>query len=207
MRINTLFIMITLVMVNPLFAETWRTSRRAVVPQKSVQIVENEKPDVFIIDNNFPAPLQHSFQKTIIPLFDPNNYFEQELQLQKAAQQAAVLRSERISKLVQRIMELQTVKYNEPKKIKGNWNIGKLTTKYPMINKFCAKCHGYTGDSPAGGLIISDSKGDLLERNWFKITRVISSGRMPPASEVNQPSKEEKIKILNEIENIILNER
>lgn len=83
-----------------------------------VQHVVQQTPDVYVIQNNNPAPLvaqgsvgytstgPQGFQAATIPLLDPNQYFSQELQLLRAASDANALRSERSAALFQRVAEL-----------------------------------------------------------------------------------------------------
>ena len=83
-----------------------------------VQQIVADSPDVYVIQNSYPSPLipqgsslyqstGHSYQGAVLPFMDPNRYFEQELQLLRAANETSAIRSERASALVSRIAELQ----------------------------------------------------------------------------------------------------
>lgn len=91
--------------------------RQAVVAPVVQQVVQS--PDVYVVQNNYPSPLVaggstaytstgvQGYQNATIPLLDPNQYFSQELQLLRAANDANALRSERSAALFQRVAELQ----------------------------------------------------------------------------------------------------
>ena len=250
-----------------------------VVQQEQVVVAEPvapvvEKTDVFVVQNNNPAPLvaqgstlysaaPTSYQGAVLPFFDPNAYFEQELQLQRAADQTAALRAERTAKLVEKIAELQAPAIQklatgqaaalvlkaaglDPQHNKGGSSgvvvtrdangkvivvpldpavaksIAAKTTststvtvkqtirsgnsgKYPAVTKFCGKCHGTQRSDPDGGFYIGEGKevARVMKQEWFKITRKVTTGAMPPPSSP-QPSQDEKAQILNEIEQMIL---
>lgn len=120
---SILLILAAAVAVSPSIAEACNRCgrsaciyRQAVVAPVVQQVVQS--PDVYVIQNNNPAPLvaqgsvgytstgPQGFQAATIPLLDPNQYFSQELQLLRAASDANALRSERSAALFQRVAEL-----------------------------------------------------------------------------------------------------
>lgn len=93
-----------------------------VVPQAVAAVapvvVAQDVPDVYVVQNNNPAPLVAQgntlyrsggvgLQSAVLPFFDPNAYFQQELELQRAANQTAAMRVDRTNALVERIAALQ----------------------------------------------------------------------------------------------------
>ncbi len=83
-------------------------------------VVYPPQANVFVIQNSYPVPLVPpgttgyqsiaapiGYQGAVLPFLDPNRYFDQELQLMKAADQTAALRSQRTSALLERIAALQ----------------------------------------------------------------------------------------------------
>lgn len=73
-------------------------------------------PDVYVIQNNTPVPLvvqgstgyvANTYGNNVLPLFDPNVYFQQELALVRAADQTAAVRAQRTSALVERVVAMQ----------------------------------------------------------------------------------------------------
>ncbi len=237
--------------------------QRAYYPQRG--------PDVYVVQNNNPAPLvaqgntlyqSVGYQSAVLPFFDPNSYFEQELQLHKAADVTAALRSERTASLVERIVALQTpaieriaagqaaqmvlrasgldprhnsasasgvvisrnadgivtVTQIDPVRARAyaagaatsitttTRRLARIATNgsYPMLTQFCAKCHGTQNASPKAGFYLGDSDAvaRVMRDNWFKITKRVSKGSMPPAK-APQPTKEQRRAVLNDIESII----
>ena len=79
------------------------------------------------------------------------------------------------------------------------------TGTYPTVAEYCGKCHGTDRNPPSGGYYIGDSPAvaRVLRDTWFELTRRVSDGSMPPAGSP-QPSREEKVAIINEIEQMIL---
>lgn len=79
-------------------------------------IVKVVTPDVFVVQNNYPQPLvgqgntlyqSNGFQSALLPFLDPNRYFEQEIQLIRAADATNAIRSQRASVLLERVIEIQ----------------------------------------------------------------------------------------------------
>lgn len=121
------WLLIVLVLLSA--SEAWACSRcgyysscryyAPVVQKQYVQpIVKQEQTDVYVVQNNYPQPLvaqgtsnvvasTASYQQSVLPLLEPNQYFSQELQLIKAATQTGALRTERAMAAFQRVMELQ----------------------------------------------------------------------------------------------------
>lgn len=85
-------------------------------------VVVADSPDVYVIQNSYPQPLvaqgtsavvsNGGYQASVLPLLDPNLYFSQEMQLLKAASDANAIRSERTSRLFERIAEFQAPAVN-----------------------------------------------------------------------------------------------
>lgn len=87
-----------------------------VVEEVAVVQEVADAPDVYVIQNNTPAPLvaqgstgyvASTYGNNVIPLFDPNVYFQQELALIRAADETAAVRAQRTSALVERVVALQ----------------------------------------------------------------------------------------------------
>lgn len=77
--------------------------------------------------------------------------------------------------------------------------------KFPLVAKFCAKCHGPDLASPKGGVYLgdSDNAAKWQRDNFFEIVQQIKTGSMPPASSP-QPTQDERAGLLSEFESIIV---
>ena len=76
--------------------------------------------------------------------------------------------------------------------------------KFPLVVKFCAKCHGPDLAAPKGGVYLgdSDNAAKWQRDNFFEIVQQIKKGSMPPASSP-QPTQDERAGLLSEFESII----
>lgn len=82
--------------------------------------------------------------------------------------------------------------------------LAQVQGKYPMLTQFCGKCHGIDVAQPKGGLYLGDDPNVVKEMRakWFNVTDAVSSGSMPPAT-APQPTQEQKVALLNEMQAII----
>lgn len=82
--------------------------------------------------------------------------------------------------------------------------LAQVQGKYPMLTQFCGKCHGTDVAQPKGGLYLGDDPNVVKEMRakWFNVTDAVSSGSMPPAT-APQPTQEQKVALLNEMQSII----
>jgi len=114
-------ITITLAAVTPAFAGGYRYYRPTYTKVIKEQAVVVQQPDVFVIQNNNPAPIAAQgetvyrsgvavggYQQTALPLFDPQSYFAQSIELAKAVNQTAALQSQRTDALVDRLLTAQS---------------------------------------------------------------------------------------------------
>lgn len=71
------------------------------------------------------------------------------------------------------------------------------------LSTHCAKCHGVQLAEPKGGFYIGDDPGVVagMRNNFFDITNLVSSGKMPPEASL---TTEQKQAVLNEIQQLIL---
>tara|TARA_R110002167_G_scaffold187902_1_gene389241 strand:+ start:386 stop:1189 length:804 start_codon:yes stop_codon:yes gene_type:complete len=222
-------------------------------------------PDVYVIQNNTPFPLvaqgstgyvANTYANNVLPLFDPNVYFQQELALIRAADQTAAVRAQRTSSLVERVVALQAPAVErlaagdaaakilqaaglaDIRNVAGSTNSvvikttpgGQLVVEpvrigtpsapggvgtskaqqappggFALAKKYCAACHGQGLQDPKGGFYIGPGKdvARVLRAEWFSVTNKVSAGTMPPQGSP-QPTDEERARILNEIESLIL---
>lgn len=70
---------------------------------------------------------------------------------------------------------------------------------------FCYKCHGSALATPAKGFRLGDSPelAASMEQKFFKISKHVSAGSMPPADYKPQPTDKDRVAILDEIDAII----
>lgn len=72
---------------------------------------------------------------------------------------------------------------------------------YPFVNKFCSDCH--SGDEAEAGIDFGkfSESSNIQEKydTWETIRRIIAEGQMPPP-DVDQPSPDEVVKILDAID-------
>ena len=114
-------ITITLAAVTPTFAGGYRYYRPTYTKVIKEQAVVVQQPDVFVVQNNNPAPIAAQgetvyrsgvalggYQQTALPLFDPQSYFAQSIELAKAVNQTAALQSQRTDALVDRLLTAQS---------------------------------------------------------------------------------------------------
>lgn len=94
----------------------FRARANHVAPLVVEEFAVADVPDVYVIQNNTPVPLiaqgstgyvANTYGNNVLPLFDPNVYFQQELSLIRAADQTAAVRAQRTSALVERVVALQ----------------------------------------------------------------------------------------------------
>lgn len=73
-----------------------------------------------------------------------------------------------------------------------------------LTAQFCGKCHGLDLASPKKGLFLGDDPNvaRAMKNRWFEITNSVGNGSMPPSSDP-QPTNEQKVAILNELEGFI----
>lgn len=73
-----------------------------------------------------------------------------------------------------------------------------------LTRQFCGKCHGFELNDPKGGLYLGDDPvvAATMRTKFFDIVQAVSAGTMPPEGQA-KPSKEEKARLLNELEAII----
>lgn len=90
-----------------------------------------------------------------------------------------------------------TIKTTDPQ-------LGEATGKFPMLQTFCAKCHGTDVAQPGGGFYLGDDPQVVaaMRSRWFEITDDIGSGKMPKAGSP-QPSDEQKARLIDELQAII----
>ena len=99
---------------------TPRTYSRSYVKVIREQPIVVDQPDVFVVQNNLPAPITaqgdtlyrsgvaaDGYQASAIPLFDPNAYARQALSLVKAANDTAALQAQRVDAFADRITAAQ----------------------------------------------------------------------------------------------------
>lgn len=114
-------ITITLTAVTPTFAGGYRYYRPTYTKVIKEQPIIVDQPDVFVVQNNNPAPIAAQgetvyrsgvalggYQQTALPLFDPQSYFAQSIELAKAVNQTAALQSQRTDALVDRLLTAQS---------------------------------------------------------------------------------------------------
>ena len=112
---------ISLAAVTPTFAGGYRYYRPTYTKVIKEQAVVVQQPDVFVVQNNNPAPIAAQgetvyrsgvalggYQQTALPLFDPQSYFSQSIELAKAVNQTAALQSQRTDALVDRLLTAQS---------------------------------------------------------------------------------------------------
>lgn len=231
----------------------------AVAAPTNVYVVNNAAhPAPLVAQGNTLYSASSSYQAATLPFLDPNNYFQQELQLQRDAASASAQRSERTAALVERIVGLQAPAAQTLAKgqaaqavlhaagltlptapghmqgvvvtrdAHGAVRVVPLTPEqaaqaatttpepevaannapggvYPLTTQFCGKCHGTAKTNPGGGFYLGTGAGitPVMRAEWFKITKRISDGTMPPASSP-QPTDQQRAKILDELERMIL---
>lgn len=75
---------------------------------------------------------------------------------------------------------------------------------YPLIGKYCAKCHGLDLATPKGGVFLGDdpNAAKWARENFFTILQQIRNQKMPPAA-APQPTQDERAGLLSELESII----
>lgn len=112
---------IALAAVTPTFAGGYRYYRPSYTKVVREQPIIVDQPDVFVVQNNNPAPIAAQgetvyrsgvalggYQQTALPLFDPQSYFSQSIELAKAVNQTAALQSQRTDALVDRLLTAQS---------------------------------------------------------------------------------------------------
>ena len=235
--------------------------------------VQHSAGDVFVVENHLPTPLVPqgssafrslgvpSYQANAIPLFDPNQYFQTELQLQKAASSTSEIRSARTAELVERVTALQApaiaqlaqghaaqmvlqaaglvqssanaapasflitqdahgqmvIKQVDPNCSSGSCQATQGQPQaqapqapaqpvLPLMNQFCANCHGEQSESPSGGFAMGVSGESIknMKAEWFDLVAKVQDGSMLPAS-APQPSQEQRANLLNELRELIAN--
>lgn len=79
------------------------------------------------------------------------------------------------------------------------------TGKYPMLEQFCASCHGLQVASPKKGVYIGDDPNvaKYIRDKWYEITKLIETGAMPPKDHPNQPTREQRVETINELTRIV----
>lgn len=75
------------------------------------------------------------------------------------------------------------------------------SSPYPTFGVFCAKCHGIAVAQPKGGVLLDPSAKDL-EVNYYRIRKVVSNGKMPPAGQP-QPNNQQRTDILGDVARMI----
>lgn len=75
---------------------------------------------------------------------------------------------------------------------------------YPILTQFCGRCHDPTLIAQPKGSIAIGPRADAatMERSFFKISRAVSTGKMPP-SDQPQMNQEQRIALFNELESLI----
>ena len=222
-----------------------------VLTPTNVYVVNNNQPAAPLVGQGNTGYAATGYQAAALPFLDPNLYFEQELQLQRAVATAAAQRSERTAALVERVVALQqpaaqtlargtaaqavlqaaglanpeatgpsgvVVKRDATGKITvtplptetaagvvGQSAPAAANRTYTLTQKYCGACHGTGNGNPGGGFYLGASPevARVMRAEWFKITKRVSDGSMPPASSP-QPTKEERVGILNELEQMVL---
>ena len=114
-------LIIALAAVTPTFAGGYRYYRPSYTKVVREQPIIVDQPDVFVVQNNNPAPIAAQgetvyrsgvalggYQQTALPLFDPQSYFSQSIELAKAVNQTAALQSQRTDALVDRLLTAQS---------------------------------------------------------------------------------------------------
>jgi len=112
---------VALAAVTPAFAGGYRYYRPTYTKVIKEQPIIVDQPDVFVVQNNSPAPIAAQgetvyrsgvalggYQQTALPLFDPQSYFAQSIELAKAVNQTAALQSQRTDALVDRLLTAQS---------------------------------------------------------------------------------------------------
>lgn len=114
-------LLVALVLLSPLAAEAcykcgnYRTCK--YIKPYVAPVVKYDQTDVFIVQNNYPAPLvgqgftgyasTGGYQQSVLPFFDPNRYLNGALELQKATQETFAIGSNRADSLAQKFAEIQ----------------------------------------------------------------------------------------------------
>lgn len=82
--------------------------------------------------------------------------------------------------------------------------LAQMQGKYPLVAQFCGKCHGEDVAQPKAGLYLGDDPNvvQAMRAKWFELTDVVGNGSMPPAS-APQPTKDQRIALLDELQAII----
>ncbi|MBL9085267.1 MAG: hypothetical protein JNK76_25905 [Planctomycetales bacterium] len=269
-----------------------RCGRSGCVYKQPVAVQPIVAPPVvntYVINGGqYPAPLVaggstayqslgSSYQATTLPLFDPQQYLSQSLELQKAVNGTLGLASQQANGLAQRFAELQApaveriaagqaasmvltaagldpkaptsgprsfVVHQEGASVRVEpltaEQMAKITVratiestaaggggqaagsqsaetgsaakspeaaehKYPMLATFCAKCHGLDQAQPKGGIFLGDDDNTArwMRENFFAITQAVGTKQTMPPAGAAQPTREERVRLLNEVESIV----